>query len=259
MTAARKRLPWPWRTIYPPGALARGPLEVAEVDPSLEKALAWLAGQRPAMEALLRRLVARTPSPRNAAGVNAVASAVAGELDASGSRWSGSRAARFGPHLAFAARPPAPHLPRRPHRHRLPARHLRGLPGRGRAGARPGRLRHEGRAGGGALRPAGARQAGLLDRVPLRGLLVGDEEVGSPDSRRSPREGARRGRGARPRVGARRRPPGHPAQGDGRARGAGPRRGGPRRQRAREGAERHLGAGPLRRPGAAAHRLRRAA
>ncbi len=50
-------------------------------------------------------------------------------------------------------------LPPRPHRHRLPSRHLRGLPARRRPRDRAGGLRHEGRRGGDALRP-GRGQAG---------------------------------------------------------------------------------------------------
>ena len=55
-----------------PAALARGPMEVDVVERPLESALSWLGGERPAMAAMLRRLVEVNSFTRNLAGVNAV-------------------------------------------------------------------------------------------------------------------------------------------------------------------------------------------
>ena len=60
-------------------------------------------------------------------------------------------------------------LPRRPHRHGLPARDVRGLPRRGRPRDRPGRVRHEGRARRDALRPRGRAARGAPRPRPARG------------------------------------------------------------------------------------------
>ena len=78
------------------------------MDPSLEKAVSWLSGQRPSMEALLRRLVDQNSFTRNVAGVNAVASAVAGELDASGVAVERIPGGAFGDLLSFAFPLPDP-------------------------------------------------------------------------------------------------------------------------------------------------------
>ncbi|HEY6106223.1 MAG TPA: M20 family peptidase, partial [Anaeromyxobacteraceae bacterium] len=70
----------------------------------LDAALAWLAGQRPAMEALLARLVRQNSFTRNVAGANAVVTALDAELGRLGLARERIPGDRFGDHLYFETR-----------------------------------------------------------------------------------------------------------------------------------------------------------
>jgi len=153
------------------------------VDRPLEKAVSWLSLQRPSMEALLRRLVDRNSFTRNLAGVNAVASAVADELRACGVAVERIPGKNFGDHLFFASRAGGPFTFLIGHSDTVfPPGTFEGYREDGERAMGPGVLDMK----GGlvveifALRALG--EAGLLDRVPVRGIVVGDEEMGSPES-----------------------------------------------------------------------------
>jgi glutamate carboxypeptidase len=166
-----------------PGALARGPLEVDEVDPSLEKAVAWLSPERPAMEALLRRLVDQNSFTRNVPGVNAVASVVEGELRSSGVAVERIPGGAFGDHLSFAGPAPGPFTFLIGHCDTVfPPGTFEGYRVDGDRALGPGVLDMKGGLVVGIFALRALREAGLLDRVAVRGIFVADEEVGSPAS-----------------------------------------------------------------------------
>ena len=229
-----------------PGALARGPLEVDEVDPSLEKAVSWLSAERPRWRALLRRpggpeLLHAERAGRERGGLGGRGRA---PLERPRGGADPRRRLRRSP-LLLRPGPRTVHLPHRPLRHGLPPGHLRGLPGGRGPGARTGRPRHEGRArgrdlraacaaGGGAPRPGGGARH-------LRGRRGGGLARVAADHGR---EGAGRVGGARARVGSRRGPHRHPEEGRRLARRAGARGGRARGRRPREGEERGAGRSP---------------
>ena len=166
-----------------PGALARGPLEVDEVDPSLEKAVSWLSAQRPAMEALLRHLVGQNSFTRNVPGVNAVASAVAVELAASGVAVERIPGGAYGDHLSFASPAAGPFTFLIGHSDTVfPPGTFEGYRVDGERALGPGVLDMKGGLVVGIFALRALREAGLLDRVAVRGIVVADEEMGSPAS-----------------------------------------------------------------------------
>ncbi len=166
-----------------PGALARGPLEVDEVDPSLEKAVSWLSAERPAMEALLRRLVDQNSFTRNVPGVNAVASVVEGELRSSGVAVERIPGGAFGDHLSFAGPAPGPFTFLIGHCDTVfPPGTFEGYRVEGERALGPGVLDMKGGLVVGIFALRALREAGLLDRVAVHGIVVADEEVGSPTS-----------------------------------------------------------------------------
>jgi glutamate carboxypeptidase len=166
-----------------PGALARAPLEADEVDPSLEKAVSWLSAQRPAMEALLRRLVDQNSFTRNAPGVNAVASVVEGELRSSGVAVERIPGGAFGDHLSFSGPAPGPFAFLIGHCDTVfPPGTFEGYRVDGGRALGPGVLDMKGGLVVGIFALRALREAVLLDRVAVRGIFVADEEVGSPAS-----------------------------------------------------------------------------
>ncbi len=150
---------------------------------SVDEALAWLATRRPAAEALLRALVEAGSFTQDRAGVARVGDLVAPELEAAGLAVERLPGERLGPHLAFrggAAGAPVflvGHLDTV-----FPPGTFEGFRVEGDEGRGPGVFDMKGGVVVMLLGLAAARRAGLLERVPLAGLLVGDEEVGSPES-----------------------------------------------------------------------------
>jgi glutamate carboxypeptidase len=166
-----------------PGALARGPLEVDEVDPSLEKAVSWLSARRPEMEALLRHLVGQNSFTRNVPGVNAVASVVEGELRSSGVAVERIPGGAYGDHLSFASPGTGPFTFLIGHSDTVfPPGTFEGYRVDGERALGPGVLDMKGGLVVGIFALRALREAGLLDRVAVRGIVVADEEVGSPAS-----------------------------------------------------------------------------
>jgi glutamate carboxypeptidase len=149
----------------------------------LEDALAWLAAQRPAMEALLAELVERSSFTQDAAGVSRAAAAAEAALARAGLATERLGGLRFGPHVAFHG--PARGAPVLLVGHTdtvFPAEAFSGFRRDGDRGLGPGAFDMK---GGIAVMVFGldaARRAGALERVPVAGLLVSDEEVGSPES-----------------------------------------------------------------------------
>ncbi|HEU4384186.1 MAG TPA: M20 family metallopeptidase [Anaeromyxobacteraceae bacterium] len=157
----------------------------------LDAALAWLAGQRPAMVALLSRLVRQNSFTRNREGVNAVASALEAELRRLGLECQRLTGGAFGDHLFFegrAAGAPAfllGHLDTV-----FPPGEFEGFESDGARARGPGVLDMKGGLVVGLFALEALSRAGLLERVPLRGLFVADEEMGSPSSQPLTRERA---------------------------------------------------------------------
>jgi glutamate carboxypeptidase len=149
----------------------------------VDEALAWLAGQRPAAEALLRALVEAGSFTQDRVGVARVAELVAPVLEAAGLAVERLPGERLGPHLAF--RGPAAGTPVFLVGHLdtvFPPGTFEGFQVEGDEARGPGVFDMKGGVVVMLLGLQAARRAGLLARVPLAGLLVGDEEVGSPDS-----------------------------------------------------------------------------
>jgi glutamate carboxypeptidase len=164
-------------------ALARGPMEVTGVDRPLETAVSWLSAQRAPMEALLRRLVDQNSFTGNAAGVNAVATEVAGELAALGLSVDRVPGQGTGDHLFFASAAPGPFTFLIGHSDTVfPPGVFEGYREDGDRALGPGVLDMKGGLVVGIFALRALREAGLLDRVAVRGAVVADEEVGSPGS-----------------------------------------------------------------------------
>jgi glutamate carboxypeptidase len=149
----------------------------------LDDALDWLADQRPAMTGLLRALVAEGSFTQDPAGVARVVDRLAAELQPLGLACERLSSERYGPHLAF--RGPAAGAPVFLVGHAdtvFPPGTFEGWRAEGDRAVGPGAFDMKGGLGVLVHGLAAARRAGLLDRVPVAGLVVSDEEVGSPDS-----------------------------------------------------------------------------
>jgi glutamate carboxypeptidase len=151
----------------------------------IDDALLWLAGQRRAMESLLERLVAVNSFTQNRAGVQAVANLAAGQLRSLGFTVDVRAPARYGPHVLFST--PASGAPVFLIGHTdtvFPPNTFEGLrrvPDGDRA-VGPGAFDMKGGIVVMLFGLVAAKRAGLLERVPVKGILVADEEVGSPES-----------------------------------------------------------------------------
>ena len=164
-------------------AVAGGPAAAAEAE-RVAEALAWLEGQRPALEALLAQLVLEGSFTKDPAGVARVVARLEPALAEAGVATERLESERFGPHLAFRG-PAVGGAPVFLIGHTdtvFPPGTFGGFAVEGDEARGPGCFDMK---GGLVVLVAGlaaARRAGLLDRVPVAGLLVSDEEVGSPDS-----------------------------------------------------------------------------
>jgi glutamate carboxypeptidase len=159
---------------------------------SLDDALAWLAAQRPAMVELLRELVERNSHTANPPGVAAVAAAVEPRLRRLALSPETIPSPRFGPHLAFAG--PAPGAPAFLVGHLdtvFPPGTFEGFRVDGERATGPGAFDMKGGIVVLLFALEALHRAAILARVPVAGLLVSDEEVGSPESQAILRERAR--------------------------------------------------------------------
>jgi glutamate carboxypeptidase len=159
---------------------------------ALEDALAWLAAGRPAMEALLAELVEHSSFTPDVAGVTRVAAAAEAALSRAGLATERIGGLRFGPQVAF--RGPASGAPVLLVGHTdtvFPAETFSGFRRDGDRGLGPGAFDMKGGIAVLAFGLDAARRAGLLERVAVAGLLVSDEEVGSPESQPILRKRAR--------------------------------------------------------------------
>lgn len=158
----------------------------------IDDALAWLSAQRPAMEALLERLVATGSFTGDPAGVARVVDLLARELDRLGLAPERLPGQRFGPHLAF--RGPAQGAPAFLVGHTdtvFPPGTFEGFRRDGDLARGPGAFDMKGGLVVALFALEAAQRAGLLARVPVAGLFVSDEEVGSPESQPLLRERAK--------------------------------------------------------------------
>jgi glutamate carboxypeptidase len=120
---------------------------------------------------------------RNVAGVNAVASMVAAELASSGLAVERIPGAPFGDHLAFATSTPGPFTFLIGHSDTVfPPGTFEGYREEGDLARGPGVLDMKGGLVVGIFALRALAQAGVLHRIPVRGIVVADEEVGSPAS-----------------------------------------------------------------------------
>ncbi len=149
----------------------------------LDDALGWLSGQRGAMEALLERLVLTGSFTQHRQGVEAVANQCAGQLRALGLDVELRPSARYGPNVAFAGRAAGAPVFLLGHTDTVFAPGtFEGFRRQGDRAVGPGAFDMKGGLVVMLFGLAAARRAGLLERVPVRGILVSDEEVGSPES-----------------------------------------------------------------------------
>jgi glutamate carboxypeptidase len=152
--------------------------------PRIEDALGWLSGQRGAMEALLERLVAQNSFTQHRAGVEAVANLAAGQLRALALDVEVKGSARYGPHVLFSTRSGAgaPVFLLGHTDTVFPPGTFEGLRRDGDRASGPGAFDMKGGIVVMLFGLAAAKRAGLLERVSVKGILVSDEEAGSPES-----------------------------------------------------------------------------
>jgi glutamate carboxypeptidase len=149
----------------------------------IDDALAWLAGQRSAMEGLLERLVAINSFTQHRPGVEAVANLAAGQLRTLGFEVKLEPSARFGPHVVFTGKASGAPVFLLGHTDTVFAPGtFEGFRKEGDRAAGPGAFDMKGGVVVMLFGLAAAKRAGLLEKVPVRGVLASDEEVGSPES-----------------------------------------------------------------------------
>jgi glutamate carboxypeptidase len=148
-----------------------------------ETALAWLAVQQGAMEALLQALVEQNSFTRNVAGVNAVVDRVEAELHAVGVEVERIPGGKFGDHLAFRSRAPGAPVFLVAHADTVfPPGTFEGYRSDGVTARGPGVLDMKGGLVVGLFALRALAEAGLLGRIAVAGIVVADEEMGSPES-----------------------------------------------------------------------------
>ena len=149
----------------------------------MDDALGWLSSQRAAMESLLERLVAVNSFTQNKAGVQAVANLAAGQLRSLGFAVEVRPSPRYGPHVLFTGRPPGDPVFLLGHTDTVfPPGAFEGFRRDGDRGFGPGAFDMKGGVVVMLFGLHAARRAGVLDRLAVKGILVSDEEVGSPES-----------------------------------------------------------------------------
>jgi glutamate carboxypeptidase len=149
----------------------------------LDDALAWLSGQRPPMVDLLRALVERNSFTRNPPGVASVVALIEPRVRALGLATEFLPSDRFGPHLAFHGSAPGSPVFLAGHVDTVfPPGEFEGFRVEGERAFGPGVFDMKGGIVVLLWALEAARRAGVLERVPVAGMLVADEEVGSPES-----------------------------------------------------------------------------
>ncbi|GAO04461.1 M20 family metallopeptidase [Anaeromyxobacter sp. PSR-1] len=149
----------------------------------IEDALTWLQGQRGAMEALLERLVSQNSFTQNRAGVEAVANVVAGQLRTLAMDVELRPSHRYGPHVLFTGRAAGAPVFLLGHTDTVfPPGTFEGFRREGDRARGPGVFDMKGGIVVMLFGLAAAKRAGVLERVAVRGVLVSEEEVGSPES-----------------------------------------------------------------------------
>jgi glutamate carboxypeptidase len=160
----------------------------------VEIGLSWLSGQRLAMQRLLERLVRQSSHTQDPAGVNAVVALLEAELRRIGIQTEHIRSTRFGDHLFFESVCAAKAEPVFLVGHTdtvFPRRAFEGYEIQGDHARGPGAFDMKGGLVVALFALEALARAALLRHVPVRGLFVSDEEVGSPDSQPHLRERAR--------------------------------------------------------------------
>ena len=148
-----------------------------------ENAVHSLAGELSSMEALLRRLVEQNSFTGNREGANAVVAAIAAELSGLDLALERVASERFGDHLFFATRAAGAPTFLLGHSDTVfPPGTFEGYASDGVRARGPGVLDMKGGLVVLVFALRALAGAGLLGRVPLRGLVVSDEEAGSPES-----------------------------------------------------------------------------
>src|SRR5919204_2338606 len=145
--------------------------------------LSWLSGQRLAMQRLLERLVRQSSFTQDPPGVNAVVHIVEGELRRIGLKTERIASKRFGDHLYFESpRKGAPAFLIGHTDTVFPRSTFDGFSLQGDIARGPGAFDMKGGLVVGIFALEALARAALLRHIPVRGLFVSDEEVGSPDS-----------------------------------------------------------------------------
>ncbi len=149
----------------------------------VEIGLAWLGGQRLSMQRLLERLVRQASFTQDASGVNAVVSMIEPELRRIGLRTERIGSTRFGEHLYFESPARGPIVFLVGHTDTVfPRRTFEGFEVKGDTARGPGTFDMKGGLVVALFALEALARAALLRHIPVRGLFVSDEEVGSPDS-----------------------------------------------------------------------------
>ena len=149
----------------------------------VEIGLSWLQTQRFAMQRLLERLVRQSSFSQDPPGVNAVLAMVDQELRRIGLKTERIRSPRFGDHLYFESAAQGPFAFLIGHTDTVhPRRAFEGFELAGDVAKGPGVFDMKGGLVVMLFALEALARAALLRHVPVRGLIVSDEEVGSPDS-----------------------------------------------------------------------------
>jgi glutamate carboxypeptidase len=145
--------------------------------------LSWLAGQSLAMQRLLDRLVRQSSHTADASGATAVVLIIETELRRIGLRTERIPSRRFGEHLYFESHARAAPVFLSGHTDTVFARSaFQGFEVQGDTARGPGVFDMKGGLVVAIFALEAMARAALLRHVPVRGLFVSDEEVGSPDS-----------------------------------------------------------------------------
>jgi glutamate carboxypeptidase len=149
----------------------------------VEIGISWLSGQRLAMQRFLERLVRQSSFTQDAPGVNAVVHIIDQELRRIGLKTERIPSKRFGDHLYFESSSKGDPAFLIGHTDTVfPRATFDGFSFQGDIARGPGAFDMKGGLVVGLFALEALARAALLRHVPVRGMFVSDEEVGSPDS-----------------------------------------------------------------------------